>query len=203
MLTKLAILLSVLSLSFIPINGLAIEFRWPQAGDVYTYHVWDTDGLDRLETEVIREVLIGSEVWYTGSDPGTPFDESTFFRIMGNTVCFWEEGIYMEWALGPSTPTQSMTVPYGGPYQAYPLYYSFSPTHFQYNYLVPEIGIVGFEEYWKPQNPEGYPPGYEFWYYGELVAATLQPVPEPATMILLGSGLIGLAGYGRKKFFKK
>jgi hypothetical protein len=36
-----------------------------------------------------------------------------------------------------------------------------------------------------------------------IEATTTTPIPEPTTMLLLGSGLIGFTGYGRKKFFRK
>ena len=43
----------------------------------------------------------------------------------------------------------------------------------------------------------------EFWVTGMAIKGDYTPVPEPSTILLMGTGLLGLVGYSRKRFSKK
>jgi hypothetical protein len=63
--------------------------------------------------------------------------------------------------------------------------------------------VFGADTYFIGFNDNGKPPIGDSDFDDIIVAAKPVPTPEPASMLLLGSGMVGLVALGRKKFRKK
>lgn len=164
--------------------GQTVEFQFVMHKDYMGTHYadflkawidWDNDGFEASESIIFDKHV----VWTTphvNQFPGVNVDEYYTFTTPGMTLTNANLGDH--WLLARVTCSESLLSGY-----YYPSWdYQWQVDDSKYNsYFTPDRSLYQGE--------------------AELYKLTVNPVPEPVTMLLFGTGLIGLAGIARRKRF--
>lgn len=147
-------------------------------------------GSDEPGAQVLLSVLADGSITVNFNDAGTDFPSTWFGFYLdssdtGGGIWYSDTALNSDgedhMAVFQGTDTDWVVLP------------GFSPGPWTDNEFV-----LAFEE------QTGSSSDWDYWDYTDMVlmVGSVTPIPEPATMLLFGSGLLGLACLGRRKFLK-
>lgn len=130
-----------------------------------------------------------SGFWYDVELTDPSGQKSSLFSVTGQMIF---DSVIDDWTLQINDPTNTLSV---GHFSR-----SVGPGGIiTYNLTAPVEFTIPF------QVSNSWPSGSTFVIdtKGGVIAESVDPVPEPSTLLLLGSGLVGIIVFGRKRLFKK
>ena len=165
---------------------LTADTSWPSRRE---YLYWEADGIgvnhifDSQDDEIDQ---------YSSENLRISFSEAIYLSSFNIGDLYYEDGAYEQGAFNFVPGGTATTFAQDQPN-------ALSNGDFLFSFATP---VLVTEIWFYAVDSPVHGQGWDFAVAG-LETADAAPVPEPATMLLLGVGLVGLAGAGRKKLFKK